>query len=796
MAGAGSGFAFVPAPAGASCPVVPSGFQLPEGCGDATSTLLAPVPPIPAYTLAVSTNCGVWVARTTSGRFESGGLAVGVTVGALERTPDGLAGGTSDAGVFLFTGSAWSPLGSSLPRGAPVTTLRRAGATLWAGTSQGIYRKEPAQVGWIGTNAGIPAGWTASSLAGGDPLFAGFVAGGAFRRDGSSPWKPDAFGLQGLALFGLESASGSVWAAAGTAGVLAKSEGGWRSETNGLPAGADVRALAAWNVSEATATTAGGASTSRLLFAGTAGNGLFSASTAAGVKTLPVVLDVDTGSLRFRTEVTVGNRGSSSRTVHLGYVPSPDFPPPSGPVPDVLRTIPAGSELRIPDAIAFLRDEGVPLPLPGPTAPAAGSLSISSDTLLTKGAATDDLYALARTFAGTPGMGTFGLSYSAPSDLEAAEEEATVFGLRTVPGVSRSNLAVVHLPGRGGLLSLDVRVFAEDGTPAPTPLSVSLAPGEWSQFNGVLQMAGLPPGSFGYARIRRTAGNGAWSAYGVVNDQRTNDGSFLPAYRPGGLAAARRLLVPVVLDVVGSAGLPHYTTELTIANRTPVTTLVDLAYNPAPGYGSAPGVPFVTLTLAAGAQRTIPDTIQFLRDNGVKVPDPATDGPQAGSLAVDFRYLQNVGVGETVAMARTSTPNPDASVGGSFGVFYPAAARGGGARTRSLVAGLTRDANVRSNLAVVHLGGGSSLRMDLSAQLFDAATGRPAGSPLTVTLNPGDWWQWNGVADLAGLPPGMTRFYAVVSRVLGDDTFLAYGVMNDNVTSDGSYVAGFPAETW
>ena len=86
--------------------------------------------------------------------------------------------------------------------------------------------------------------------------------------------------------------------------------------------------------------------------------------------------------------------------------------------------------------------------------------------------------------------------------------------------------------------------------------------------------------------------------------------------------------------------------------------------------------------------------------------------------------------------------------------------------------------------------------MDLSAQLFDAATGRPAGSPLTVTLNPGDWWQWNGVADLAGLPPGMTRFYAVVSRVLGDDTFLAYGVMNDNVTSDGSYVAGFPAETW
>jgi hypothetical protein len=495
--------------------------------------------------------------------------------------------------------------------------------------------------------------------------------------------------------------------------------------------------------------------------------------------------------------VSVGNFGTADRTVRLRFVPAPGFAAPEGPVPEILRTVAAGTELRIPDAIEFLRGAGVPLPAPGPNTPLAGSLGIVCDTAATPGAAVDELAAVARTYAGTPGQGTFGLCYPAPSDLEAAEEAATVFGLRSVPGVSRSNLAVVHVPGRSTLpIALEVQVYAEDGTPAPSLLSLTLAPGEWSQFNGVLEKAGLPSGSFGYARIRRVAGIGPWSAYGVVNDQRTNDGSFLPPYRPGGLAASRHLVVPVVLDVVGAGGLTHYTTELTLANLSPVGTLVDLTYNPAPGFGTAPGIPVVTLSLPARAERTIPDAIQFLRENGVRVPDPAVAGPQGGTLYVDFRTVQNIGIGETVAMARTSTPNPDAAAGGSFGVFYPAAARGGGARTASLVPGLTRDANVRANLAVVHLGGGSSLPMTLTAQLYDAATGSPAGTPLAVTLNPGDWWQWSGVAGTAGLPETTTRFYAIVRRTAGDDTFLAYGVMNDSVTSDGSYVSGVPAESW
>ncbi len=795
VATAGAGFTVLPVPGGAACAVVPTGLVLPEGCGSAGSAALAPIPSQPTYVAGVATNCGVWLARTTSGSFVKTGLADRVSIGVLETTPNGLAGGTPDAGAFLYTGSSWSPLGSAFPASTSIAALRQVGSALWAGTPQGAFRKDPARSDWIPAGTGIPDGWTPSSFAGSDPLFAGVVAGGVFRRDGSSTWQPDNSGLQALGVYALASVPGRAWAAAGTAGVESKSEEGWRPETGGLPAGADVRAVGAWSVVESPGAAA--STTSRRLFAGTAGHGLFSASFSAAVKTLPVVLDAGSGALRFRTELSLGNYGATARTARIRFVPAPGFAAPSGPVPEILQPIAAGSEVRIADAVEYLRGAGVPLPEPGPSTPIAGSLSVVADTRETAAAATDDLVAVARTYAGTAGLGTFGLCYPAPSDVDAAEESATVFGLRSVPGVSRSNLAVVHLPGRGDApVTLEVLVFAEDGSAAPTPLSVTLAPGEWSQFNGVLEKAGLPSGSFGYARIRRVSGVGAWSAYGVVNDQRTNDGSFLPLYRPGGLAAGRRLVVPVVLDLVGAGGLPHYTTELTIANLSPVGTLVDLTYNPAPGFGTAPGVPLVTLGLPARTQRTIPDAIQFLRDNGVRVPDPAVAGPQGGTLYVDFRYLQNIGIGETAAMARTSTPNPDAAVGGSFGVFYPAAARGGGARTASLVPGLTRDANIRANLAVVHLGGGSSLPMTLTAQLYDAATGSPAGSPLSVTLNPGDWWQWSGVAGLAGLPDATTRFYAVVRRTAGDDTFLAYGVMNDSVTSDGSFLAGVPAESW
>ena len=81
--------------------------------------------------------------------------------------------------------------------------------------------------------------------------------------------------------------------------------------------------------------------------------------------------------------------------------------------------------------------------------------------------------------------------------------------------------------------------------------------------------------------------------------------------------------------------------------------------------------------------------------------------------------------------------------------------------------GLAQDDGVRSNLAVVNIGGGSELPITLEARLYDADTGAAAGSPLTVRLLPGDWVQWSRVHTLAGAPASVKRFTAVVRRIVG-----------------------------
>jgi hypothetical protein len=170
----------------------------------------------------------------------------------------------------------------------------------------------------------------------------------------------------------------------------------------------------------------------------------------------------------------------------------------------------------------------------------------------------------------------------------------------------------------------------------------------------------------------------------------------------------------------------------------------------------------------------------------MQIPE-GTAGPQAGTLTATFRFVAELDAPSTVVLAQTTTPNTDAATGGAFGLFYSGVAKGGGARTAALVPGLAQDDAVRSNLAVVNLGGGSELPITLEARLYDADTGAAAGSPLSVSLRPGDWFQWSRVLSAAGAPASVRRFTAVVTRIAGDDTFLAYGVLNDSVTSDGSF---------
>ena len=748
-----------------------SGGAIAQGCGDVTSLAGAgsaggPAPDSLALFLAAS-NCEVTAFTIAFGTITSttpagSGLPVGVVPATLARiSSDGsVAGGTPSAGMWRWVGSSWTADNGGLSGTEPILAAREVGGTLFASTGTALFARTTG--GWSNAT-GAPAFVQAL---GGDSttLFAAPATGiAAATLGGALPaaWRADDFGANTAFVSSLDTGNGMAFAAGGGAGVLRKKDGGWQLENAGLPPGTDVRVVR-FGVDPH-------------LYAGTAGNGLFEADTLPAARMLPIVLDVTgaTGA-RFRSELTIGNAGSEDGTWRVTFTGS-------GTTVSSSLSVPARTEVHASDALAFLRGLGLAIP----PAPVTGSLTFDNGD-------ESALYALSRTYS-QDANGSYGVFLDAPTDLDAAEDFAAVYGLRSVAGVSRSNLAFAHLPGRGtDPITLSVQVYDQSGAAAGAPIPVTLAPGEWKQLDGVLIRAGLTEPAYGYAKVTRTGGVGAWTGYGVVNDARTSDGSILPLYRPGGLAAARRLVVPVVLDVFGAAG-SHYTTELTLVNDGAFATPVDLFYKPA--LGSSTGVPFVTLTLAAGQQTTLPDVMAYLRSKGLNVPDAST-GAQAGTLTVEFRNLFNLDAPRTVAIARTTTPNPNASTGGAFGVAYPASAKGGGARASALVPGLARDATVRSNLAVVHLGGGSESALSLSVQLYDASTAQPVGHPVSVSLQPGDWTQWSGIFDVAGVPANVTAAYAVVTRVAGDDTWLAYGVLNDEKTSDGSFLRMIPASEY
>ena len=198
----------------------------------------------------------------------------------------------------------------------------------------------------------------------------------------------------------------------------------------------------------------------------------------------------------------------------------------------------------------------------------------------------------------------------------------------------------------------------------------------------------------------------------------------------------------------------------------------------------------MTDSVGAGRELRIPDVIQYLR--GHAAPLPASGPAILGSLAVTFLDVTDPSL--VFAGSRTSTPNPDAAVGGSFGLFTTAIPGAGPPPGPLAIFGLREDSSFRSNLALVDLPGGTG-PADVSIQLWDGDTGTAAGAPITYALEPGDFHQFNSILGQRGVKNG----WATVTRTGGGtDAFYAYGVVNDGPasgggTSDGSFLA--PGDT-
>ncbi|HEX7528828.1 MAG TPA: hypothetical protein VF425_06940, partial [Thermoanaerobaculia bacterium] len=108
-----------------------------------------------------------------------------------------------------------------------------------------------------------------------------------------------------------------------------------------------------------------------------------------------------------------------------------------------------------------------------------------------------------------------------------------------------------------------------------------------------------------------------------------------------------------------------------------------------------------------------------------------------------------------------------------------------------VLCGLRQNATDRSNVAVIH--GGSPSDGDVTLRLT-VVSGDPA-NPLTralpdIPLSPGGFSQISGILTSNGL--NLANAWVKVERVSGTAAFYAYGVVNDQTNSDGSFVPPAP----
>lgn len=480
---------------------------------------------------------------------------------------------------------------------------------------------------------------------------------------------------------------------------------------------------------------------------------------------VPVVLSLAGKNDSFYTsELTLANRGSATVSVGYDYVA---FSGGGSGSSTSAETLGPGQQVVIPDVMARLRAKGVPIPYTGGL---GGTLRLNFQGVSSPG----DALAVVRTT--TPvAAGRAGLAYAGVLTSSLLSDPVYICGLRQT-STDRSAIALQNAgASTDGDVTLRVSFFAGDGSTqsAVTTLNLTLSPGGFAQ--PALPDLGATGASF-FARVDRIAGTARYYAYGVINDNGTNDGSFIAPTPVSSIASLRGITVPVVVE----AG--PYSTELILTNTTPETKEFRLTYQAAPILG---GSTSLAVTVRPGEQRIIPAFVAFLRQQGA--PGMAS---ASGSLAGPLFATGNTS--GLVVSARTW--NPDPSGAGRYGLFYGGIPFGSSASDSAWIFGLQQDDFSRSNLALVNTGEVDGTSDTFRIELFSGDTGAKLGE-LNQDVAARGFIQLGQVLNL--VPGGARSGFARITRMAGNNPFITYGVINDGATpgersGDGAFVAMVP----
>ena len=232
------------------------------------------------------------------------------------------------------------------------------------------------------------------------------------------------------------------------------------------------------------------------------------------------------------------------------------------------------------------------------------------------------------------------------------------------------------------------------------------------------------------------------------------------------------LFVPVILSSAGR-NQSFFTSELTLTNRGEQEVTLDYSYRADRGGGSGTA----SDVLGAGIQKIETDALGYLRGLGIPIPET---GNRIGTLRVEVELGS-----EVEAVVRTTTVVPD----GRAGLAYPGVAEEEGFREPVYLCGLRQNSRDRSNVAFQNMGAPEEGAITLRTTVYSGEASDTSPRVLEdITLEPGGFHQYSGLLGVLESVGGDRQGYVKVERVEGTAPFYAYGVINDQANSDGSFV--------
>lgn len=311
----------------------------------------------------------------------------------------------------------------------------------------------------------------------------------------------------------------------------------------------------------------------------------------------------------------------------------------------------------------------------------------------------------------------------------------------------------------GFYLSTDQTITTEDTQLAVCNHNQGLPAGESSSCNGkVIPSTSLPTGVYflgGVVDHQGQVGEG-------VEDNNTMVSSGLVNILP----LSTRAFVPTVMTWAGLNN-SFFTSELILANKGTQDHTLNYTYLSLDGQTTGTGSDVLT----KGSQKIIPDAINYLISRGIPIPSA---GNRLGTLRIEHQPSADIGV-----MVRATTPVSN----GRAGLAYPGITINDELRETAYIYGLRQTSTDRSNVALQNLGKPSDGAITLRVTVFSGEAGDQNPTLLPdQTLVPGGWYQHSG---FMGHLPNM---FVKVERIAGTAPFYAYGVINDQANSDGSFV--------